>query len=98
MLALSGCETTQQQLASEESVALQTAVSRGKFELNCPDATGSVLSSTMLQPILWGGRERAEYEVGVSGCDRRAYYVVICPMDSGGCVAGASRSNETIQN
>jgi len=97
-IMLSGCESTQQQLASEQSIALQTAVKRGQFELGCPTATGSVLSSSMLQPVLWAGTERAEYQVGVSGCDKRAYYVVVCPMDSEGCVAGASRSNDTIQN
>jgi hypothetical protein len=95
---LSGCETTQQQLQNEQSVALETALRRGQFELNCPGATGSVLSSSMLQPVLWRGTERAEYQVGVSGCDKRAYYVVICPMNTEGCVAGASRSNATIQN
>ena len=29
----------------------------------------------MLQPVLWGGIEHAEYTIGVQGCGRRATYV-----------------------
>ena len=97
-LALPGCQSSQQSLANEQDTALQTAVKRGQFELNCPSATGTVLSSDMLQPVLWRGTERAEYQIGVAGCGRRASYVVVCPMDSDGCVAGAARDNATVQN
>lgn len=93
LLLLAGCQSTGQMLASDEAVATQTAVQRGRFELGCPEATGTVLSSNMLQPVLWGGEERAEYTVGVSGCGKRAVYVVICPMGSTGCFAGAARGN-----
>ena len=34
----------------------------------------------MLQPVVWGGQERAEYTVGVAGCDQRMTYIVICPQ------------------
>jgi hypothetical protein len=92
-LALSGCQSSQQTLANEQEAAMQTALKRGQFELDCPSATASVLSSDMLQPILWRGTERAEYQIGVSGCNKRATYVVVCPLDSTGCVAGASPNN-----
>lgn len=96
LLNLSGCQSAGQILASEQGVALQTALRRGQFELNCSQATGTVLSSNMLQPVMWGGQERAEYTVGVSGCDKRAVYVVICPLGSLGCFAGAARGNPAI--
>ena len=93
LITLAGCQSQGQILASEEGVATQTAVRRGQFELGCPEATGSILSSNMLQPVLWGGEERAEYTIGVSGCGKRAVYVVVCPMGSTGCFAGAARGN-----
>jgi hypothetical protein len=96
LLNLSGCQPAGRILASEQGVALQTALHRGQFELNCPQATGTVLSSNMQQPVMWGGQERAEYTVGVSGCDKRAVYVVICPLGSSGCFAGAARGNPAI--
>ena len=88
---LAGCQSQGQFLASDEGTAIQTAVRRGQFELGCQEATGTVLSSNMLQPVLWGGEERAEYTVGVSGCGKRAVYVVICPQGSSGCFAGSGR-------
>lgn len=94
-LLLSGCQNSQQMLANEQGVALQTAVRRGQFELGCPAATGTVLSNNMLQPVLWGGMERAEYSVGVEGCGKRATYIVVCQM-GGGCVAAAGQDNQTI--
>jgi hypothetical protein len=39
--------------------------------MNCPQATGTVLSSNLLQPLVWNGLERAEYTVGVEGCGQR---------------------------
>jgi len=95
-LLLSGCQNSQQMLADEQGVALQTAARRGQFELGCPAATSSMLSSNMLQPILWGGQERAEYSVGVEGCGKRATYIVVCQLGSNGCVAAAGQDNQTI--
>jgi hypothetical protein len=90
--AVAGCQSNQQVLAGSQSQAMDVAVKRGQFELNCPAATGSVLSSQMAQPVVDGpilhGPERAEYTIGVSGCNQRKTYVVICPQDgSGGCFA-----------
>jgi hypothetical protein len=96
LLILAGCQSQGQILASEEGVATQTAVRRGQFELGCPEATGTILSSNMLQPVLWGGEERAEYTVGVSGCGKRSVYVVVCPLGSSGCFAGSARGNPEI--
>jgi len=38
------CATQKQQLASREPSAVQTALQRGRFDLNCPAATATVLS------------------------------------------------------
>ncbi len=92
LFAASGCQSTQQQLQQSQAQAVSVAVKRAQFEFNCPEATGSVLSSEMVQPPVMaprlGGVERAEYTIGVSGCDKRQTYVVVCPQDgSGGCFA-----------
>ena len=90
-LAATGCQSPAQMLADDQAVATQVAARRGQFELNCPQVTTSVLSSNVLQPILWGGQERAEYTIGVAGCERRATYIVICALGSPSCFAAASR-------
>jgi hypothetical protein len=67
------------------------AARRGQFELNCPQVTTSILSSNVLQPVLWNGQERAEYTIGVAGCDRRTTYIVVCALGSPSCFAAAPR-------
>jgi hypothetical protein len=89
--ALSGCQSSEQILASEQGVAMQTAVQRGRFEMNCPEAFGQVLSSNLLQPAAWRGLERAEYTVGVEGCGQRRTYVVVCQLGSPSCFAASGR-------
>jgi hypothetical protein len=95
---VAGCTSDAQYLQQLEPQAIQTAVNRGKFEMNCPVATGSILSKDMLQPALQGGfyvrggPERAEYTVGVAGCGERATYLVICPLDQSGCWSAGARN------
>jgi len=75
--------------------AVQVAARRGQFEMNCPAATGQVLSREMVQPAAGprlGEQERAEYTIGVAGCGRRATYVVVCPEDGSGCFARGTRN------
>jgi len=88
---LSGCQTDAQVLASEQAMATQTALRRGQFELSCPGATASVLSTAMLQPVAWRGTERAEYTIGVAGCGQQKTYIVVCPLDSNACYAVSGR-------
>lgn len=95
--ALAGCTTDAQYMQQLEPKAVATAVNRGKFEMNCPSATGSVISKDMLQPAVQGfyargGPERAEYTVGVAGCSQRATYIVICPLNQDGCWSVGSRT------
>jgi hypothetical protein len=90
-LAVAGCQSDAQILASEQAVATQTATRRGQFELNCPQAKGTMLSSNLLQPVVWGGLERAEYTVGVEGCGQRKTYIVVCQLGSPACFAVSGR-------
>jgi hypothetical protein len=90
-LALAGCVSQAQFLDSFQGTALQTAVSRGQFELNCQAVTPTVISREVVQPVLQGpwvnGIQRAEFTIGVAGCDRRKIFVVICPEGGEGCFA-----------
>ena len=91
VLAGAGCVTQAKFLDSKQAMATQTAVTRGQFEMNCPAATGTVLSREVVQPALQGplmvGLQRAEYTVGVAGCGKRTTFVVICPDEGDGCFA-----------
>ena len=86
-----GCASQQQQLAERQAGAVQTALQRGRFDLNCPDATATVLSQDYIQPAIQGpwvsGLTRVEYTVGVAGCNQRTTYVVICQEGTETCFA-----------
>lgn len=94
-MLVAGCASDQQYLDQGQSEATTTALERGRFELNCPAATASVLSQELVQPPLVGLRTipitRSEYTVGVEGCGQRRTYVVLCPQ-GGGCFAGEGGS------
>ena len=91
LLALAGCTSQAQFLASKQPTAIQAAVSRGQFELNCPNATGRVLSQEMTQPAIqgpyMGGEERSLFTIGVAGCNQRRVYQVLCPVGGDSCTA-----------
>jgi hypothetical protein len=93
VLAGAGCMTNTKFLTSKQPLAMQTAVTRAKFDLNCPDAQGTVLSQETMQPQVtgaWGGASgllRGEYTIGVNGCGKRKTYVVLCPEGGTGCFA-----------
>lgn len=90
-LTLGGCASDAQLLDQTQPMAIQTAEQRGQFELNCPSARGVLISREMTQPVvvgpLGGGVPRAEYTVGVEGCNKRTTYVVVCAEGGDGCVA-----------
>jgi len=92
LVGLAGCESTDQQLDAQQQQAVDTALQRARFDMNCPAATGQVLSRQMIQPVsVRFGVERAEYTVGVEGCGQRQSIVVVCPQDGSGCFAGGAR-------
>jgi hypothetical protein len=67
-MAGAGCASQSQFLDSKQAMAMQTAVSRGQFEMNCPSATGTLLSKEVVQPVLQGpivgGLQRASSRSG----------------------------------
>ena len=89
VLAMTGCVSQGQFLDSKQPMAMQTALRRGQFEMNCPEATPTLISREVIQPALQGpwlnGIQRAEYTIGVSGCGQRSTFVVICPDGGEGC-------------
>jgi hypothetical protein len=90
-LGAAGCMSQAQYLASKQPTAIQAAVSRGQFEMNCPSAAGQVLSQEITQPALQGpivqGEERGLFTIGVAGCNQRRVYQVLCPMGGDSCTA-----------
>jgi hypothetical protein len=93
---LGGCQSQQQMVDEMQADATQVAKQRGKFELNCPTATATVLSKEMIQSEVmnprWAPPQRAEYTVGVAGCDRRATYLVVCAEGGTGCIAAGAQN------
>ena len=91
VLFSAGCAWQGQFLNSKQDMAVQRAMSRGQFEMNCQQVTPTIISREVVQPALQGpwvnGIQRAEYTVGVAGCGKRITYVVICPDGGGGCFA-----------
>jgi len=85
-LLLTGCVTQSELLESKQGMAVQTAQNQGRFDLNCPDATATVLSKEVTQPV-YGGVQRAEFTIGVAGCGKRDTYLVFCPEGGNGCAA-----------
>jgi hypothetical protein len=91
VLGAAGCQTQQQMIQSQQAMAIQTALNRARFEMNCPSATGTVLSTNVIQPALNGplvqGVYRTEFTIGVRGCGQRRTYIVVCPQGGTGCYA-----------
>jgi hypothetical protein len=90
-LVLAACSTTPL-TTTLQPTAMDYALKRARFEMNCPSATGSVLSSETIQPparalMVNQGPERAQYTIGVSGCDQRKTIVVLCAQGGDGCFA-----------
>ena len=84
LLCTAGCKSNTQFLDERQSQAVETALTRGKFELNCPEAKPTVLSREFVEPgPTFQGPEpvaRSEYTIGVEGCGKRISFVVVCPV------------------
>jgi len=96
LLSVSGCASQADFLNSRQDIAMQTAVNRGRFDMNCPAANGQVLSREVTQPPIQGpmvmGEERGLFTIGIEGCSQRQVYQVMCPMGGDGCTALEGRS------
>ena len=57
----------------------------------CPEQGNNADADCTMRYLL---PERAEYTVGVSGCGKRAPYLVVCAQEGPGCGAGGA-PNET---
>ena len=96
VFATAGCQTQEQMVQGTQGMAVQTALNRARFDMNCQSATGQVLSTNVSQPAIQGtfrsayGVQRFEYTVGVTGCGQRRTYIVVCPQ-GGGCFAAPGR-------
>jgi len=101
-LFMAGCATEAEFLTQTQPAAVNTALSRGRFELNCPNATGTVLSKKMTYingigiGMGGGGYEWGEYTVGVKGCGKSAVYETMC-RDSDNCNA-LSQTGRVLDN
>jgi len=94
VLLMAGCVTQSQMLDNRQEGAVETALQRGKFDLNCPSASAVVLSRDFIQPAVRGpwvsGMTRVEYTIGVEGCNQRTTYIVICQEGTDTCFAADS--------
>jgi len=102
-MIISACVTESQFLAQNAPAALNTALARGRFELNCPQATGTVLSQkvTYINGLGMGmggggGYEWTEYTIGVRGCGKSVVFETMC-RDQNNCNAFAG-NGQIIQN
>jgi len=91
-LVLAGCAGPDLTVTMEPQ-AMQTALTRARFEMNCQAATGVVLQKQVVQPLiqgpmLAGGPQRAQFTIGIEGCGQRMTMVVVCAQDNTGCFAG----------
>ena len=94
-LLAAGCASGPPFIDAKQPDAMQVAARRGQFEMNCPAATGELLSREMVEPAIrarFGGQDRAEYTIGVAGCGQRTTYLVICAEDGSGCFAAGTRN------
>jgi hypothetical protein len=87
-LVASGCASGPPFIDAMQPKAIAMAENRAKFELNCPTATGQVLNRQQIEPLLFGGPQRASYTIGVSGCDKRATVAVLCSDNNDQCIEG----------
>jgi hypothetical protein len=88
MLVVAGCATQSGFISGRQDPAVASALARGRFDLSCPNATANVISSNYLPKAEsgdWKGIERAEFTIGVVGCEKKAAYIVVCPDKSDTC-------------
>jgi hypothetical protein len=80
-----GCVSQSQLLAQRQEEAVQTALSRARWDMNCPD--------DFIQPAVQGpwvaGLNRVEYTIGVAGCGQRRVLVVLCQEGTNTCFAAS---------
>ena len=93
-------------LDNDQAMAMDTGVNRTRFDMNCPSATGQVISREVVQPALrdllhWRAQRREgarmyfkRHPAGiydrVSGCDKRKVTSLYALRAGNGCFATGS--------
>jgi hypothetical protein len=91
LTVLSGCVSSEAQvLSTNEPLAMQSALTRGRLDLSCASLEAALISRQIAKPAvndpLNTGEWEAVYTIGVTGCDRQATYRIVCPIGAR-CVA-----------
>lgn len=97
-LLVAGCATPPAQVLDVmEPMAINAALERGRFELNCPAAEAALLSRELAPPAIETVRfyapPRGMFTVGISGCGQRRTYQLICPEGGSGCFSADTPGN-----
>ena len=97
-LLVSACATPPAQvLAGMEPQAIETALQRGRFDLQCPDAQPTVLSRQLREPavetIRFSGVPHGIFTIGVSGCGKQMTFQIACPEGGYGCFSADGLEN-----
>jgi hypothetical protein len=78
-------------------MAIQTAQTRARHDLQCPKAKANVVSSQAIAPASAPGPlgagdsiKRAQFGVGIAGCDQPRTMTVMCSQERG-CFAGPAQ-------
>jgi hypothetical protein len=86
VLLAAGCASGPPFVDQMQSTATSKAEARGRFDLNCPDATSQVINREQLEPLAFGGPIRARYTIGITGCGKRTMVVVLCSNNGDQCL------------
>jgi len=83
-LLAAACATPPAQvLAGMEPQAIETALQRGRFDMQCQDAQPTVLSRQLRPPAIetfrFAGVPHGIFTIGVSGCGKQMTFQIACP-------------------
>jgi hypothetical protein len=98
MLTVAGCATPPAQvLDGMEPQAIETALQRGRFDLQCPSAQPTVLSRQLRPPVVetirFAGVPHGIFTIGVSGCGKQMTFQIACPEGGYGCFSADGLEN-----
>ena len=98
LLTLVGCATPPAQvLDGMEPQAIETALQRGRFDLQCPSAQPAVLSRQLRPPVVetirFAGVPHGIFTIGISGCGKQMTFQIACPEGGYGCFSADGLEN-----
>jgi len=95
--ALAACATSDNMLQTRQPMAVDAALAAARRDMACPDATGKVTSSHVIDPMTphtprygYGAPDRYQYMVAAEGCGKSETYTSVC-TEGQGCVAARER-------